>query len=139
MKKYLLLILVLLVFAGCSGDDGNASSLTGSWNLQSIENQNLYTSPANENILLTFENSTYRGFTNNNEFGGDYEILGDSLYITNSYTSEAGETAWGNVFYKALRKAYDEKYERAEFKYVRRGKQLTLRSLGDVMVFARKE
>ena len=139
MKKSLVLILVVFVLMGCSKEEESGNALLGKWALQSVENEALYTSPEDEQILITFESTTYAGITENNDFGGDYSIDVDSLYLTNSYTTEIEETAWGNVFYETLRKAYNEDKERSEFKYILQANELTLRNSEEILIFRRSE
>lgn len=117
MRKIMLMILGVLLLIGCSDDDGNGSPLLGNWELMIIKNDGLYTSPEDESLVIEFEESEYTGRTDANEFGGDYSIRGNTIFLTDSYTSEVGDTAWGNMFYEALRTTYDEEEESAEFSY----------------------
>lgn len=142
MKKLILTILVIASIYSCSKDDDNdiiIEPFLGSWGLNSIENEAFYSSPEDENIIIIFEESEYTGETNNNDFGGDYEISGDSLYLTNSFTSDTKDSQWGLLFYESLQRAYDEEGERAAFYYIVSETSLTLRSEEEVMVFDRLE
>lgn len=140
MKKVFYSMLLSVILLGCSNDDEvSISPLLGSWELMSVENEAVYEAPNNEEIVITFEEREYTGETLVNEFGGDYQIVGNDLLFTNSYTTEKEETAWGNLFYEGLQKAYSEEEERSEFVYTLYGNRLTLRSAEDEMIFIRYE
>lgn len=133
-------MLLSVILLGCSNDDEVlVSPLLGSWELMSVENEAVYDAPDNEEIVVTFEEREYTGETLVNEFGGDYEIVGNELLLTNSYTTEKEETAWGNLFYEGLQKAYSEEEEGSEFVYTIQGNKLTLRSAEDEMILIRFE
>lgn len=138
MKKFLLILLVSFIFFGCSNDDDIvAEPILGSWELISIENEAVYTAPNDEHIFITFEETEYMGKTEANEFGGDYSLSANRLFITNSYTTEVPDTEWGVLFYEALRNAYNEENERSEFSYTLQGERLILRSDEGTMTFNR--
>lgn len=140
MQKFLLVLFVPFVLFGCSNDDDVVSEpVVGSWELVSIENEVVHNSPDDEQILITFEETEYVGKTEANEFGGDYNLSGNKLFLTNSYTTEAADTEWGLLFYEALRGAYSKDHERSEFSYSLQEENLTLRSNEGAMIFNRLE
>ncbi|GHA45647.1 hypothetical protein GCM10007103_28410 [Salinimicrobium marinum] len=140
MKKILYTMLLSVILLSCSDDDDvEVNPLVGSWELMAVDNEAVYDAPEDEEIVITFKEREYIGETSVNEFGGDYEIVSNRLLLTNSYTSEIGETAWGNLFYEGIRNAYDEEEERSEFTYTIQGDTLTSRSTEDIMIFTRFE
>lgn len=135
MKKFVFNLLIVLMICGCSKEENVDSALEGSWKLQSIEADFVQSSPEDEVISVTFEEEVYTGRTEANEFGGDYITVDDSLFLTNSYTSEVAETEWGLRFYEALREAYEETEERSKFLYILDDDRLVLRNEEENMIF----
>ncbi|WP_424492903.1 lipocalin-like domain-containing protein [Salinimicrobium sp. GXAS 041] len=135
MKKLQLFTLLLVILCACSKEDDTATVLNGSWKLERIEDGFIENSPNDEEITISFENDVYTGRTEANEFGGDYTVARDSLFLSNSYTTEVTETEWGQKFYESLRMAFDEREERSKFRMVIEGSILTLRNGSKNLIF----
>src|SRR5262245_22282281 len=78
MKKYVVVLLALLILSACSG--GNSASVTGTWKLVS------YRDPANPTLAapdvdtsIEFKDGQVNGNVGCNGFGGKYEIDGDKI------------------------------------------------------------
>jgi heat shock protein HslJ len=78
MKKYVFVLLALLVLSACSG--GNSASVAGTWKLVS------YGDPANPtpaapdvDTSIDFTDGQVAGNVGCNGFGGKYEVHGDTI------------------------------------------------------------
>ncbi len=137
MKKLQLYTLLLIILCACSKEDDTGTVLNGNWKLESIEDGFIENSPNDEEITISFENDVYTGRTEVNQFGGDYSVAKDSLFLSNSYTTEVTETEWGQRFYESLRIAFDEREEHSKFLIILEGSNLTIRNGTKNLIFER--
>lgn len=81
--------------------------LLGTWRVLRFENEIENTemsSPAGEEIVITFGSTGFEGTTARNEFEGDYEVQkNNKIFITKYLTSEQLETEFGEMFNDFMR------------------------------------
>lgn len=117
MKK-LLLFLIAFAAVNCSieKDQIENNNLIGDWKLTSIVNEtnnSVQTPDGFENsndIIISFEDhNTYNGTTLVNEFWGNYAVNKTQtvLIFIDLFSSEAGEPAWGRLFYDSLQQNFN--------------------------------
>lgn len=107
-------ILFLVTFS-CNNDDdlsnnGNSTSITGTWELIQFEDQDggmIHTPPEDSAnpITITFEADTFQGNTAANSFFGDYSLLSNQLIIENMGSTLVAESVWGAMFFEAMTSA----------------------------------
>lgn len=115
MKRALLtfvLSILFLVTFSCNNDDdssnnGDATSITGTWELIRFEDQDsgiIHTPPEDSAnpITITFETDTFQGSTEANSFFGDYYLSSNQLIIENMGSTLVAESAWGSRFFEAM-------------------------------------
>lgn len=119
MKKTVLLFIALILFLSCSSDKSNSqiNNLFGEWKLTSfIDEQNdlIITESDFENsntITIGFnEDFSYVGNTILNEFFGEYTLNNSKtvLILLDVFSTEVGETSWGNLFFDSLNLNYNQ-------------------------------
>ena len=132
MKKIIYFLAVLPVLFGCEPQQGQNKSLTdeliGEWKLVSFVNEadgtsidasnpEYYFNDSEVQIIIHFkENYRYDGTTGANTFGGKYSInnSGTVIIFYDEYTTEAGDNAFGSLFYDNLRLNYNHQTQNTE-------------------------
>jgi heat shock protein HslJ len=78
MKKYVFVLLALLILSACSGR--NEASVTGTWKLISYgEPANPTASAPDVSTSIEFKDGQVNGNVGCNGFGGKYEVNGDKI------------------------------------------------------------
>jgi heat shock protein HslJ len=78
MKKYVFVLLALLILSACSS--GNSASVTGTWKLVSYGPASSQTpAAADVDTSIEFKDGQVNGNVGCNGFGGDYRVDGDKL------------------------------------------------------------
>jgi len=119
MKKTVLLFLALILFLSCSSDKSNTqiNILFGEWKLTSFVNEQndiIITESDFENsnaITISFnEDFSYVGNTILNGFFGEYTLNNSKtvLVLLDVFSTEVGETSWGNLFFDSLNLNYNQ-------------------------------
>lgn len=135
MKNFAFYFLILISLFSCSKEDDADAILNGRWQLESIEGEVVQQAPPNEVVFVVFENGSYTGKTNVNDFGGDYAVERDSIFLFNSFTTEKTETEWGLTFYESLRNAFNEENARSEFMFILDNTELILKNEEEILIF----
>lgn len=83
------------------------NSVVGDWEVLRFEDETqniLMSAPEGEETIITFSSSGFEGRTERNEFEGEYQLKAENkILITEYYSTEAQETALGQMFYEAMR------------------------------------
>lgn len=115
MKRALLTFVPSILFfitLSCSKDDDssdsyNKSSITATWELIRIEDQDsgIISTPPEDSvnpISITFEADTFQGSTEANSFFGDYSVSSNELVIERIGSTLVAESTWGAMFFEAI-------------------------------------
>ena len=126
MRRTLFMLLVMSLSIGitsCDSSDDNASDnpVSGSWRITAIQvsqQQLTQFSPSDESIVITFNSGTdFTGETSANQFGGRYELDGNTLTMLEFFTTEVADTQYGRAFYESISEARVPNETFAQFGY----------------------
>lgn len=114
--------LVALLTSCSDSDDGSVENpVSGSWRVTSIQvsqQQLTQFAPSDEDITITFNLGVdFSGETSVNQFGGRYELDGNTLTMLEFSTTEVADTQFAGAFYEAIAEAQVPNETFAQFGY----------------------
>ncbi|SDB27692.1 hypothetical protein SAMN03097699_0461 [Flavobacteriaceae bacterium MAR_2010_188] len=149
LKITSLLLCFMVVLTSCNKDDDNNArptndgSLVGTWELKENRNTSIprtVEAPTDEEpIIIRFLGEDFQGSTDMNDFSGSYYTESTTLIISSFGSSYISDTAWGNQFFFAFERAYNESDETIRLDYEVSGGTLILQYDTDSFLYFEKQ
>ncbi len=141
------LIIFQTFFGGCDRNKNDSppiqDNLSGTWSLIWILDEDvLYsyeTANTKVNLDFNFEDNTYAGTTNHNEFFGDFEKSENRLVLTRFITTEVAETDYGQIFYAAINESFNSENDSHDMTYTIASDKLYITSGTTSLHFIKEE
>lgn len=113
-----LLLSGMLLMVSCNSDDSSTdeemdNKLIGTWELlryENIDGGSTNESPAGEpSITWMFSSDlSFQGFTQNNQFDGEYSIDDNIVRLTKFTFTQVSQTEWGELFFESIGESTQE-------------------------------
>ena len=133
LNYFLTTFLLLAVCIACdnSSDDSQPNNpLFATWRISAVKVSDAtltQQAPNGEDILISFEeDGTFSGTTSANSFQGRYELQGNTLTMTEFFSTEVADTPFAGAFYESITEAQVPDTTYAQFGYSFEGNVMTV-------------